>query len=717
MEESTSQPEVGAVDTATASLNLESCPPIFVLPTSLELDRLHGAEETLTSCNAPLTYNIAEASVVLGKVSHGKRAAFELRRSGLWTEEDAEEIGTAEASHEGQPLRKRQHGEDGAPQSTSSGSPAVEASVIDLSTESEDEEGSPHHRPRKHLKVAKHRGAGPSKSPDSVTSPSGRTGKVRVVKLEWLDESVKEGQILPFEPYTVYSGRPISRPVQAQGKRNFSSLSYMEPRMQPSQGTLRRGESDSKAILERAKADAASTPQPTLSNPRRSGLPKGKTQPQPPPKLLRQTTSEDEVTLPPPPDWVRNKVLYACLRSTPLHPPNEQFITQLAKVKKVRALTLDDIGVRAYSTSIAAISAYPYTLKLSQEVSSLPGCDSKIAALFSEWKSSDDGTIGAANVIDQDPKLSTLSLFNDIWGVGPKTAHEFYHRKKWRDLDDIVEFGWNNLSRVQQIGVKFFDEFKDRIPRKEIESIGDTVLKHAKAVRPGCDFDGKDMECIIVGGYRRGKETCGDVDLILSHRDEQVTENLVVDVVRSLEQDGFITHTLALHLTSTHREQQTLAGTVTTKHHFDSLDKALVVWQDPNFSSSSSSEPGNKHPTSDADSNLELEQKLEQKQKRKERAKKNPNIHRRVDIIISPWRTIGCAVLGWTGGTTFERDLRRYAEKSHGWKFDSSGVRLRSGKGQVIDLERKGETWEERERLVMEGLGVGWRPPEERCSR
>lgn len=724
MEESISQPEAGVVDTATASLDLESCPPIFVLPTHLGLDELHGVEETLTNCNAPLTYDIAEAAVVLGRVSQKKRAALELRQRGLWTEEAVKRKEHSPAFHDGSPPRKRRHVEDEPSQSTLPTSPTVEPSVVDLSTESEDEEGSPHHRPRKHLKPAKRRAGEPLKSPVSPSSPLEKSGRVKVVGLEWLNKSLEEGQILPFQPYIVYSARPVPRPEKAQGKRDVNSFSFIEPKTtQPPPGTLRRGESDSRAILERAKADAASVAQPShTSNPRRSG---NKTQPRQPPKLLRQTTSEDEVPLPPLPDWVRDNVVYACLRSAPLHSPNEQFLGQLAKIKKVRALTLDDIGVRAYSTSIAAIAAYPHPLKTSREVLSLPGCDAKIAALFSEWKSSDDGTISAANSLDEDPEMSTLRLFNDIWGVGPKTAHEFYHRKKWRDLDDIIEFGWENLSKVQKIGVKYFDEFKDAIPRKEMEWIGDTILKHAKAVRPGCDFDGRGIEGILVGGYRRGKETCGDVDLLISHRDDRVTENLVYDTAKSLETEGFITHTLVLQQTGTHREQQTLAGTGTHMHHFDSLDKALVVWQDPNFqssptSSSPSTEPGasetdNKNIPSQSETDEESERK--RKRQQKQRAKKNPNIHRRVDIIVSPWRTIGCAILGWSGDTTFERDLRRYAEKSHGWKFDSSGVRVRAGKGEVIDLEGKGETWEERERLVMEGLGVGWRPPEERCSR
>src|SRR5204863_9914130 len=71
-------------------------------------------------------------------------------------------------------------------------------------------------------------------------------------------------------------------------------------------------------------------------------------------ELVQQTTSEHEGTdsdIPPPPQWVRDRLKYACQRSTPAHPPNEDFITELEKVKMARLLTGDEVGVRAYSTS------------------------------------------------------------------------------------------------------------------------------------------------------------------------------------------------------------------------------------------------------------------------------------------------------------------------------------------------------------------------------
>ncbi|KAJ5815647.1 hypothetical protein N7474_007424 [Penicillium riverlandense] len=648
-----------------------SIPPVFILPTHLSLDGLHDAESRLVNYGGNITYDIAEAGLILGSIGQKKRAALELRSRGIWTQDVSEHLPADEASLKDSepPLKRRrseQHSQSGGAEND-----------IDLSTESDSgsEKDTVQNRSRhpKHL----------------LQTADDQKGSVLVIKLEWLDESIKAGKPLPKEPYMVYHGqKKIVPTVPAETGKQIGATGQK-----------------SNQIIQRAKEDAALQSPPVSSSRfgvRRSkeSFDRGSSSQRQPPTLYRQTTSEhDEPTsLPPTPDWVRDQVLYACMRSAPLHPANEKFISQLEKIRRIRELTLDDIGVRAYSTSIAALAAYPYTIHRPNEIIALPGCDVKIANLFAEFQqhdsndhSEDDGTVSAAAALETDPVLRVLHTFYNIWGVGAKTARDFYYHRGWRDLDDIVEHGWNSLSRVQQIGVKFYDEFLAGVPRPESESIVAIIRRHANLVRPDA---GNAIDCIIVGGYRRGKEISGDVDIMISHRDDAVTRNLVLDLVASLEKEHYITHTLALNLTSSHREQQTVPfrGDAPGKH-FDSLDKALVVWQDPHFDIGDV----------DVDENT--------------LRKKNPNPHRRVDIIISPWRTVGCAVLGWSGDTTFQRDLRRYAKKAHAWKFDSSGVRERTTGGQVVDLEHGGETWQERERLVMERLGVGWRPPEERCTR
>ncbi|KAL4986037.1 high-affinity nickel-transport protein-domain-containing protein [Aspergillus falconensis] len=649
--------------TTESGFSLSRCPPIFVLPTHLDLDTLHQTEETLSQHGARLTYDVAEATLIFGKVGQKKRAALELRSRGVWTEE-VESTSNSQPSQASGPPAKRRRVENGR-----NGNAVDE---IYLSTEDESEEdGVRGRRPTAHLghpQLSKSRG-GRGTSVSELLSKE--EGMIRVVRLDWLAQCVEAQMLLPLDPFVVYHARKIERPATKSDVETANS----------------------QAILDRAKQDAAFKvpfPPPGSRHDRTSSH-------RAPPKLYRQTTSENEEAepLPPPPDWVRNGVMYACMRSSFLNTPNEAFISQLVKIRTIRELNLDEIGVRAYSTAIAAIAAYPYEIRRGSQILSLPGCDSKIANLFAEFKATESGTLAAAEALDTDSDLRTLHTFYNIWGVGSKTARDFYYARQWRDLDDIVEYGWNSLSRVQQIGVKYYDEFLLDIPREETEAIGRVICQHANsaAVRPTAQYDGRGVECIIVGSYRRGKPVSHDVDIILTHRDEAITHNLVVDVVASLESEGWITHTLALHQTTSKRDQQTLPyrGDDDNRNRFDSLDKALVVWQTPKDKLG---------PSADTTG-----------------SSANTNPHRRVDIIISPWRTVGCAVLGWSGDTTFERDLRRYAKKAHGWKFDSSGVRERVTGGQVIDLEAGGETWQARERMVMEGLGVGWRPPGERCTR
>lgn len=341
----------------------------------------------------------------------------------------------------------------------------------------------------------------------------------------------------------------------------------------------------------------------------------------------------------------------------------------------------------------------------------IPGCGAKLAELYGEFQAT--GEIQEVRAAEADPTLATLELFNSIWGVGAATARDLFN-KGCRDLDDIIEHYWNDLSRVQQIGLKYRDDFRVPIPRAESERITQAVLEHVNRVCLDSNGQAGGWEATIVGSYRRGRPTSGDVDIVISHRDIEATKHCVGPLVASLEKSGLITHTLTMSHANSERGQVPVAwkGNTRAGSGFDTLDKALVVWQEPSEESP------------------------------------NPNPHRRVDIIVSPWRTVGCAVLGWSGGTTFQRDLRAYCARERRLKFDSSGVRSRVD-GTWMDLE--GPEWvgvatggEEQqssamgkasgkgkgkapnrgiapdmvsaEKRVFEGLGLVYREPWERCT-
>ena len=62
-------------------------------------------------------------------------------------------------------------------------------------------------------------------------------------------------------------------------------------------------------------------------------------------------------------------------------------------------------------------------------------------------------------------QVGTISLFGEVWGIGPATALKLYE-KGHRTLDDLKNE--DSLTNAQRLGLKYFDDIKTRIPRHEV---------------------------------------------------------------------------------------------------------------------------------------------------------------------------------------------------------------------------------------------------------
>ena len=67
------------------------------------------------------------------------------------------------------------------------------------------------------------------------------------------------------------------------------------------------------------------------------------------------------------------------------------------------------------------------------------------------------------------------------------------------------------LTKGQRIGLKYFQDFEERIPRKEIEATEKILRSEIQRLDP-------DYEITICGSYRRGLPTSGDIDVLLTHK-------------------------------------------------------------------------------------------------------------------------------------------------------------------------------------------------------
>lgn len=176
----------------------------------------------------------------------------------------------------------------------------------------------------------------------SVEEDRSTNGVVQVVKLSWFTDSISQGEVLPLDAYLVYRGL---------------KLSHQHNQMSPT---------DPPGIIKRANNDAKQVPAPgtqKVSHSSNSGSPHHREAvPLKRPAFVQETTSEHDIEqhLPPIPGFLRTT--YSCQRPTLPDPPNSAFIEQLKEIRTTRALLGDKIGVRAYSTCIAAVAAYPHIL-------------------------------------------------------------------------------------------------------------------------------------------------------------------------------------------------------------------------------------------------------------------------------------------------------------------------------------------------------------------
>lgn len=164
---------------------------------------------------------------------------------------------------------------------------------------------------------------------------------IKVVRLAWVQDSLSAGKILHHGDYLVHEAV----------KRHHNSDKDSKNKMPPP---------SSNDLLRRAQQVAENSAQSTARRPIRQN--DGAKRVKFPPLLPQSTTEEDVISrLPTIPEQLRTT--YSCQRSTVVHPPNETFIEKLKEVRELRKMTGDEIGVRAYSSAIASLSAYPYKLQ------------------------------------------------------------------------------------------------------------------------------------------------------------------------------------------------------------------------------------------------------------------------------------------------------------------------------------------------------------------
>uniref|UniRef100_A0A669PZ87 DNA polymerase n=1 Tax=Phasianus colchicus TaxID=9054 RepID=A0A669PZ87_PHACC len=244
-----------------------------------------------------------------------------------------------------------------------------------------------------------------------------------------------------------------------------------------------------------------------------------------PVKLSEETSDSSFTVAQPVSKWV-------CAQSSNSKKENHnQCITEKLEVlAKAYSVQGDKWRALGYAKAINALKSYHKPVTSYQEACKIPGIGKRMAEKILEILES--GHLRKLDHISE--SVPVLELFSNIWGAGVKTAQMWY-QQGFRTLDDIRTKA--SLTSQQAVGLKHYEDFLERMPREEAAEIEQTVRQAALALKPG-------LVCVACGSYRRGKATCGDVDVLVTHPDGQSHRGLFSKLLDNLHESGFLTDDL-----------------------------------------------------------------------------------------------------------------------------------------------------------------------------
>jgi DNA polymerase/3'-5' exonuclease PolX/predicted flap endonuclease-1-like 5' DNA nuclease len=209
-----------------------------------------------------------------------------------------------------------------------------------------------------------------------------------------------------------------------------------------------------------------------------------------------------------------------------------------------------------------------------------------------------------------------------------------YTKKQWEQLTDdkkrsiqieILNNKLNNetkylckLNSHQLLGVKYFHDMSQKIPREEVQK-GERILKAA------AKHMNKDIILTLCGSYRRGRSKSGDIDCLITHTEIKTLEDLETNPVNILAKFVELLTNLDFlvdHLTDFGRSKY--------------MGFCII----------------------------------------KQNGKKN-NIARRIDIRFIPFDSYGTSILYFTGSKTFNTKMRTHA-LSKGYSLNEYGLKRMS---------------------------------------
>jgi len=181
-------------------------------------------------------------------------------------------------------------------------------------------------------------------------------------------------------------------------------------------------------------------------------------------------------------------------------------------VKELETLRLADLyrkqtfPARAYEAAIETLKGLSGPVTKPEDTKGLEGIGAKIQLKIQEIIAT--GSLKAATEARSELPIEAFQALLGVHGIGPVKAKDLID-SGITSIEQLRKASAENsklLTAAQKLGVKHYEDSLLRIPRAEMEEHENTIL-------PGLS---EEFTGTIVGSYRRGAASSGDIDVLLT---------------------------------------------------------------------------------------------------------------------------------------------------------------------------------------------------------
>jgi len=196
-------------------------------------------------------------------------------------------------------------------------------------------------------------------------------------------------------------------------------------------------------------------------------------------------------------------------------PMNEELVNLMENLATIMSKRGDQIRARVYKRAQETILAFPQPIVNVLQLKGQPGIGTTIMEKLEEYQST-----GTLELIEREKNKPEYVLSN-VYGIGPIKAKELVEKYGIKNIEELRERQEEVLNVVQKIGLKYYEDIEQKIPRAEIDEYNNIFAVVFNSVRED------DSAYEIVGSYRRKVQQSNDIDVIITSQNPIVFENFI----------------------------------------------------------------------------------------------------------------------------------------------------------------------------------------------